>query len=62
MCHVRERHLQIIPTPGILYANMLFGQSLVKAMKARVELLFIGWGVAHTHAHVVLLCAKTDIM
>lgn len=73
---IRPGHTQIIPRvhvatfellPEPLAARILgLGQQLARRMKEvygvdRVAFLFTGGDVAHVHAHVVPLHAKTDI-
>lgn len=73
---IRPGHTQIIPKahfetfdemPADLAADIVaLGQRLARAMKplygvARVGFAFIGTDVAHVHAHVVPMVAKTDL-
>lgn len=73
---IRPGHTQIIAKdhvatfedlPEALAARILgLGQSLARRMKAvysveRVAFLFTGGDVAHVHAHVIPMHAKTDI-
>jgi histidine triad (HIT) family protein len=73
---IRPGHVLIIPKthhdyyddlpPELAAAIVQLGQRLGKAMKAaygveRVAFLFTGTDVAHVHAHVVPMHAKTDI-
>ena len=73
---IREGHTQIIarahvPTfemlpPHVLNKISALGQQLARRMKDvyrvdRVAFLFTGGDIAHVHAHVVPMHAKTDI-
>lgn len=76
ICPIREGHLQIVPCahyetfddlpPNLASEVLLLAQRLAKAQKAlfkvdRVGFLFTGGDIAHAHAHLVPLVAKTDI-
>lgn len=73
---IRPGHTQIIPRdhvatfellpPDLMLKVVTVGQQLARRMKVlygveRVAFLFTGSDVAHAHAHVVPLHAKTDI-
>lgn len=73
---IRPGHLQIVPVahhptfetlpPDLAAAILHAGQRLARAQKAlfgvpRVGFLFTGGDIAHAHAHLVPMQAKTDI-